>query len=130
MKIHAIQTGTVTIKPSQCVGRGRGSMRQLNILLDRSWTEPLPIYAWAIETADGVVVVDTGETARTRGDTSYSQANLIERRVDGVSPSVAISLQTLDTILRYAQDRPTVYLPAHDPDSGLRLAARRLVNDL
>src|SRR5689334_2641590 len=65
MKIHPIQTGTVQIKPSQRVGRGRGWMRQVNILLDRTWTEPLPIYAWAIETDEGVIVVDTGETART-----------------------------------------------------------------
>ncbi len=28
-------------------------MRQLNILFDRSWTEPLPILAWAIETDEG-----------------------------------------------------------------------------
>jgi glyoxylase-like metal-dependent hydrolase (beta-lactamase superfamily II) len=41
-------------------------MRQVNILLDRAWTEWLPIYAWAIETNEGVIVVDTGETARTR----------------------------------------------------------------
>jgi hypothetical protein len=66
VKIHALQTGTVRVKPSQRVGRGRGSIRQLNILLDRSWTELLPIYAWAIETVDGVIIVDTGETARTR----------------------------------------------------------------
>jgi len=67
MKIHAIQTGTVRVKASQCVGRGRGPMRQMNIMLDSTWTEPLPIFAWAIETAaEGVIVVDTGETARTR----------------------------------------------------------------
>jgi N-acyl homoserine lactone hydrolase len=45
-------------------------MRQVNILLDRSWTEALPIYAWAVETPEGVVVVDTGETART-GERGY-----------------------------------------------------------
>ena len=66
MKIHAIQTGTVRVKDRQRVGQGRGFMRQINILLDRSWTESLPIYVWAIETPEGVVVVDTGETARTR----------------------------------------------------------------
>jgi N-acyl homoserine lactone hydrolase len=70
MKIHAIQTGTVRVKECQRVGRGRGPMRQANILLDRSWTEPLPIYAWAIETNEGVIVVDTGETART-GEPGY-----------------------------------------------------------
>jgi N-acyl homoserine lactone hydrolase len=65
MRIHALQTGTVRVKASQPVGRGRGSMRQLNILLDPAWTEPLPIFAWVIETNEGVIVVDTGETART-----------------------------------------------------------------
>jgi N-acyl homoserine lactone hydrolase len=65
MKIHPIQTGTVRVRESQRVGRGHAMMRQVNILLDRSWTEPLPVYAWAIETDEGVVVVDTGETART-----------------------------------------------------------------
>jgi N-acyl homoserine lactone hydrolase len=65
MKLHAIQTGTVAIKTRQVEGVGRGSLRQLNMLLDREWTEPLPIYAYAIEHPEGVIVVDTGETART-----------------------------------------------------------------
>jgi len=66
MKIHAIQTGTVRVKESQRIGQGRGLMRQLHVLFDSTWTEPLPIYAWAIETDEGVIVVDTGETAKTR----------------------------------------------------------------
>ena len=70
MKIHAIQTGTVRVRPNQAVGVGCGPMRQVNILLDRAWTNPLPIYAWAIETTEGVIVVDTGETART-SDSGY-----------------------------------------------------------
>src|SRR5579859_2327446 len=65
IRIHAIQTGTVTIKASQPIGRGRGFQRQLNILTDPQWTAPLPIYAWVVEHPEGVIVVDTGETART-----------------------------------------------------------------
>jgi len=65
VKIHAIQTGTVAIKTRQVEGVGRGSRRQLNMFLDREWTAPLPIYAFAIEHPEGVIVVDTGETART-----------------------------------------------------------------
>jgi glyoxylase-like metal-dependent hydrolase (beta-lactamase superfamily II) len=64
MKIHAIQTGTVSIKTRQVEGVGHGTRRQLNMFLDRQWTEPLPIYAFAIEHPEGVIVVDTGETAR------------------------------------------------------------------
>jgi N-acyl homoserine lactone hydrolase len=64
MKIHAIQTGTVALTKSWREGVGHGKRRLLNTLLDREWTEPLPIYAFAIEHPEGVVVVDTGETAR------------------------------------------------------------------
>jgi len=39
-------------------------MRRINTLLDRRWTEPLPIYAWVVEHPEGVIVVDTGETVR------------------------------------------------------------------
>jgi N-acyl homoserine lactone hydrolase len=64
MRIHAIQTGTVALTTSWREGVGHGKRRLLNTLLDREWTEPLPIYAFAIEHPDGVIVVDTGETAR------------------------------------------------------------------
>ena len=64
MRIHAISTGTVAIKRHQRQGRGHGVMRLLNILVDREWTDPLPIYAWVVEHPEGIIVVDTGETAR------------------------------------------------------------------
>jgi N-acyl homoserine lactone hydrolase len=64
MNVHAIQTGTVVLTANWREGVGRGKRRVLNTLLDREWTEPLPIYAFAIEHPEGVIVVDTGETAR------------------------------------------------------------------
>lgn len=64
MRIHAIQTGTVAITQSWRRGKGHGSIRRLNTLLDRQWTEPLPIYTWVVEHPEGAIVVDTGETSR------------------------------------------------------------------
>lgn len=64
MRIHALQTGTVRVKERQREGDGRGVMRFLNTLRDSRWTEPLPIHAWVIEHPEGLIVVDTGETAR------------------------------------------------------------------
>ena len=64
MNIHAIQTGTVALTTNWREGVGRGRRRLLNTLLDSEWTDPLPIYAFAIEHPEGVIVVDTGETAR------------------------------------------------------------------
>lgn len=64
MQIHAVQTGTVAIKTRQRQGQGHGNMRLIRTLLDRTWTEPLPIYAWVIEHPEGIIVIDTGETSR------------------------------------------------------------------
>jgi glyoxylase-like metal-dependent hydrolase (beta-lactamase superfamily II) len=63
VRIHAIQTGTVAIHERQRVGAD-GPLRRLKMLTDREWTEPLPILAWLIEHPEGLIVVDTGETAR------------------------------------------------------------------
>ena len=64
MNIHAIQTGTVALTTAWREGVGHGVRRRLNTLLDREWTEPLPIHAFAIEHPEGVIVFDTGETSR------------------------------------------------------------------
>jgi hypothetical protein len=40
-------------------------LRKVNILLDHSGTEALPICAWAVDTPEGVIVVNTGETGCT-----------------------------------------------------------------
>lgn len=64
LQIHAIQTGSVQIKVAQMESRGKGVGRTAHILFDKDWSEWLPIFAWAIEHEEGVIVVDTGETAR------------------------------------------------------------------
>jgi glyoxylase-like metal-dependent hydrolase (beta-lactamase superfamily II) len=38
--------------------------RMAHMLFDDEWSEWLPVYAWAIEHDEGIIVVDTGETAR------------------------------------------------------------------
>jgi N-acyl homoserine lactone hydrolase len=64
MRIHAFQTGTVAIKQRQRAGVGHALVRPIATLLDPQWTPFLPIYAWVIEHPEGLIVVDTGETAR------------------------------------------------------------------
>jgi N-acyl homoserine lactone hydrolase len=64
VKIHAIQTGTVAVTAAWREGVGHGRRRLLHTIIDREWTEPLPIYAFVIEHPEGVIVVDTGEDAR------------------------------------------------------------------
>jgi N-acyl homoserine lactone hydrolase len=71
IRIHAIETGKVAVKKRQREGVGTGNNRRfINTLLDSEWTEPLPIYCWLIEHPDGLVLVDTGETAQA-GERGY-----------------------------------------------------------
>lgn len=63
--IHAIQTGRVRIKKNQARRRAGAWPSEAYVILGSEWAEWLPIYAWAIEHPDGVIVVDAGEVART-----------------------------------------------------------------
>lgn len=65
MRVHPIRTGTVSVHERQREGRGHGVQRSARTLMDRTWTAPLPIYAWLIDHPEGPILVDTGETART-----------------------------------------------------------------
>jgi glyoxylase-like metal-dependent hydrolase (beta-lactamase superfamily II) len=63
MHIHPVRTGTVRLKRRYVTTRWRRqSLRFLDVLADRRWTEPLPIYAWLVDHPEGPIVVDTGAT--------------------------------------------------------------------
>jgi glyoxylase-like metal-dependent hydrolase (beta-lactamase superfamily II) len=61
------------------------------------------------------------------GDASYTQQLMLDQQIDGVSPDIQAAQQTLRRIRQFVQATPTVYLPAHDPESGKRLAERNVV---
>jgi len=96
---------------------------------------PFPSHARVTPEGDVVIVPTPGHTpahvsviVRTpeahyflAGDTTYSQALLLEGHPDGVSPRPSVTVATMERILRYAREVPTVYLPSHDPESASRL---------
>ena len=63
-RIHILRTGSVWIKAAQVRAKGTGIGRIYNGLFDREWSQELPIYAYLIEHEEGLILVDTGETAR------------------------------------------------------------------
>jgi N-acyl homoserine lactone hydrolase len=77
-----------------------------------------------------VLVRDGDVTFVLAGDTSYTEALMRAGKVDGVSPDERVSSATLGAIQWLAKDRPTVYLPTHDPESAIRLANRITVKNL
>ena len=70
------------------------------------------------------VVVEDAETVTfLAGDASYTERLMLGGRADGVAPKPSQAVETLGRIRRLAAERPTVYLPSHDPDAATRLAA-------
>ena len=62
--VHPIRTGLVQVRRAQMESRSKGIRRMTDMLVDKEWTAWLPIYAWAIEHEEGLILVDTGETSR------------------------------------------------------------------
>lgn len=80
-------------------------------------------------TADhlSVLVEDQGITYVLAGDSSYNERLMLAGRIDGVCVDEEAARTTLGAIRHLARDRPTVYLPTHDPESAARLSSDRLV---
>jgi len=75
-----------------------------------------------------VAVRDQDATLLIAGDASYTEANLRAGLVDGVSENAAVAELTLRRLREFAAERPTVFLPTHDPGTPERLAARTRIH--
>ncbi len=73
------------------------------------------------------IIVSEGERSIFfAGDASYREHELIDQLINGTSPSERVARRTVERILRFVQEFPTVYLPSHDPRSVERLANREI----
>jgi N-acyl homoserine lactone hydrolase len=72
-----------------------------------------------------VIVEDADAAVFIAGDASYDEESMLAGQIDGVSANERVASATLSAIRTFAASRPTIYLPAHDPDAAERLAARR-----
>jgi glyoxylase-like metal-dependent hydrolase (beta-lactamase superfamily II) len=102
IKIHPFTTGYVRIRPSQIYSDlQKGAVE---ILFDNRWSDWLPITAWLIEhPTEGLVLVDTGETARAMQPGYFPRFHPYYRR------AVEFNVQPEDEIgpqLRKAGYRP------------------------
>jgi glyoxylase-like metal-dependent hydrolase (beta-lactamase superfamily II) len=74
-----------------------------------------------------VVVRDGDHEIMLAGDASYLESTMLRGTVDGVSPDETVAAATLARIREFCSQRPTVYLPAHDPHAAQRLRQSRTV---
>lgn len=80
VKVHGLCTGTVAVKTKFLTKKGVDGLAKLNMLLDKQFTEYLPIWVWVIEHPDGVIVLDTGEASAIKNLNRYlSKENKFNR---------------------------------------------------
>jgi glyoxylase-like metal-dependent hydrolase (beta-lactamase superfamily II) len=73
-----------------------------------------------------VIVEDGDKTVFIAGDASYNEETMLNGTIDGVSDNEDQAAATLTAIRAFLAARPTIYLPAHDPEASQRLAERRI----
>jgi glyoxylase-like metal-dependent hydrolase (beta-lactamase superfamily II) len=61
VKVHAVQTGLISVKENFLNQKGTGLQSKLNIVLGKAYAPFMPIWVWVIEHPEGVIVVDTGD---------------------------------------------------------------------
>ena len=61
IKVHAVQTGLISVKENFLNQKGKGLLSKLNIVLGNSYADFMPIWVWVIEHPEGVIVIDTGD---------------------------------------------------------------------
>jgi len=120
VRVIPLQTGTVQIRPSQRRAVGTGFARTWHLLTDAEWTAPLPILAWAVVHADGVLLVDTGETPRAAHRGYYPRWHPYYRRMIRVqlSPEDDIAVQLRRHGIRTADVRDVVFTHLHTDHAG------------
>ncbi|HET6999983.1 MAG TPA: N-acyl homoserine lactonase family protein [Puia sp.] len=61
IKVHAIQTGLISVKENFLNQKGKGFLSKLNIILGRTYAGFMPIWSWVVEHPEGIIVIDTGD---------------------------------------------------------------------
>jgi N-acyl homoserine lactone hydrolase len=76
----------------------------------------------------GVLADEGDHTVFFAGDSAYTQELMLRGKPDGVGSDDQAEVLTHERIRAFARAEPTIYLVAHDPETGPRLAERRVVN--
>jgi glyoxylase-like metal-dependent hydrolase (beta-lactamase superfamily II) len=122
MKIHALTTGTVSVKHS-FLYPGTGPRRQLNLFLPGAFSAPLPIHCWAIEHEGVLRLVDTGETAGAKNVAFARMQVTRELELPAVMAAAGLQLDDVSEV---------VITHAHGDhiDGTAHVRARVLINEV
>ncbi len=71
VKVHAVQTGLISVKENFLNRKGQSFLSTLNIVLGSSYADFMPIWVWVIEHPEGIIVIDTGDIEASRHKEFY-----------------------------------------------------------
>lgn len=74
-----------------------------------------------------IILIEDEKHIILAGDATFTEADLHQRHLRGVTMDVLQAINTIDTILDHAHQFPVVYLPSHDPESPTRLEKRQVI---
>jgi N-acyl homoserine lactone hydrolase len=98
MRIHALSTGTVSVKRRFLHPRP-GPRRQLDLFLPGDFSDPLPIHCWAIEHQGVLRLVDTGETAAAR-DVPFAHMHVSpQQELPGAMVAAGLKLEDVSEVV-------------------------------
>src|SRR5678815_6061925 len=63
VKVHLVSTGAVSVKTKFREATKTGLLAMVDFILDKKFTEWMPIWVMIVEHPEGVFVIDTGENA-------------------------------------------------------------------
>jgi N-acyl homoserine lactone hydrolase len=128
IKVHAVQTGMISVKENFLNQKGTGFLSKLNIVLGKAYADFMPIWVWVIEHPEGIIVIDTGDIPESgypdfyknesRG-TRLSLRAMSNRRM--IHPEDALNLQLIRLGIRPEQVSLVVLTHLHgDHTDGLK----------
>ena len=79
VKVHAVQTGLISVKENFLNQKGKGVMSKLNIVFGRAYAGFMPIWAWVIEHPEGIIVVDTGDVEASGHREFYDRESTLSK---------------------------------------------------
>jgi len=74
VKVHLVSTGAVSVKTKFRDATKTGMLAMLDFMLDKKFTEWMPIWVMIIEHPEGIFVIDTGENANVN-DKGYFKSS-------------------------------------------------------
>ncbi|BDD03333.1 MBL fold metallo-hydrolase [Aureibacter tunicatorum] len=113
-KIHAISTGTVSVKEAFRSTKKNQWTSKLEFILQNKFTAPLPIWVWVIEHPEGKFVIDTGENSKVSEPDYFSQEGILkewinknqfkfnvnkDRELHNLLPKLNIEIDHIDQVL-------------------------------